>query len=286
MNDIIEYRKIEDMIYEVRGRQVMLDSDLAKLYQCKNGTKSINLAVKRNIDRFKEDFYFRLTQPEYSNILRFQNETLEIKQGQYSKYLPYVFTEEGVAMLSSVLKTEVALIVSINIMRAFVKLRKYINDYELRISNIETKVIDHDNKFNLIFSKLEKKEKPNNHIFFDGQIYDSYSLIVDILKELEEEIIIIDNYIDKSILDIISLLDKKVIIVTNKYNNKTIEKYKSQYDNLKLKTNNKIHDRFIILDKKELYHCGASFKDLGKKCFAITKIEDNNILRELLENIK
>lgn len=263
----------------------MLDSDLANLYQCKNGTKSINLAVKRNIDRFPEDFNFRLTQPEYNNILRFQNETLEVKQGQYSKYLPYVFTEEGVAMLSSVLKTEVASIVSINIMGAFVKLRKYINDYELRISNIETKVIDYDNKFDLIFSKLENEEKVNNHIFFDGQIYDAYSLMIDILKESEEKIIIIDNYIDKSILDIISLFDKKVIIVTNKYNNKAIEKYKSQYDNLEIKINNKIHDRFIIIDKKLLYHCGASFKDLGNKCFAINKIDDDQILNQLLQKI-
>lgn len=191
-------------------------------------------------------------------------------------------------MLSTILKSKVAIKASIEIMDAFVTMRKYISsnmNYNNRISNIETKIIEHDNNFNILFEKLNQKEK-SNHIFFDGQIYDAYSLLVDILKESDNEIIIIDNYVDKSIFDIISLLDKNVTIITNKYNNIDIEKYEKQYNNQNILIRNCFHDRFIVMDKKLLYHCGASFKDLGNKCFAMTKIEDNNILKELLKNIK
>ena len=277
MNQLVE-SNIENLIYEIRGRQVMLDSDLAKLYNCKNGTKTINLAVKRHINRFPERFCFRLNNDELMN-LRFQNETTKFNNMRRS--LPYAFTEEGVAMLSSVLRTPIAEEISIRIMDAFVNLRKYVNNYENRISNLETKYIEHDNKIDKLFQALDKKEKINN-IFFEGQIYDAYSLLIDILKEAEEEIIIIDNYIDKQILDITSLLDKKVIIVTNKYNKLDIEKYKEQYNNLKIKINNKFHDRFIILDRKILYHSGASFKDLGKKCFSINKEEDKEYLERII----
>ena len=282
MNDIMEKEQIENLIYEIRGKQVMLDSDLAKLYCCKNGTKDINKAVNRNIERFPEDFYFRLTKEEYKN-LQFQIGTANFSN--MNRSLPHVFTEEGVAMLSSVLRTSVATNISVKIMRCFVNLRKYVNNYETRISNIETKIIDYDNKFDRLFEALDKKEK-QSHIFFEGQIYDAYSLLIDILKEAEEEIIIIDNYIDKQILDIISFLDKEVTIITNKYNNIDINKYKEQYNNLNIKINNKFHDRFIIIDKKILYHSGSSFKDLGKKCFSINKIEDKKLLENILEHLR
>jgi len=287
MNELLvnEKIKIEDLIYEVRGKQVMFDSDLAKLYQCKNGTKTINLAVKRHINRFPERFMFQLTREEYYNILRFQSETLELEQGQYSKYLPYVFTEQGVAMLATILRTSVAESVSIQIMDAFVYMRKFIgtNNYNQRISNIETKLIDYDNKFDLIFDKLENTV--NNHVFFEGQIYDAYSLLVDILNQATDKIIIIDNYIDKKLLDICSNVNLKITIITGKINKLDLEKYNKQYSNIEILISNSFHDRFVIIDNKILYHCGASFKDLGKKCFAINKIESQDILNDLLNKI-
>ena len=226
-----------------------------------------------------------MTREEYYNILRFQSETLELEQGQYSKYLPYVFTEQGVAMLATILRTSVAESVSIQIMDAFVYMRKFIgtNNYNQRISNIETKLIDYDNKFDLIFDKLENTV--NNHVFFEGQIYDAYSLLVDILNQATDKIIIIDNYIDKKLLDICSNVNLKITIITGKINKLDLEKYNKQYSNIEILISNSFHDRFVIIDNKILYHCGASFKDLGKKCFAISKIEDENILNNLLTKI-
>ena len=169
MNEVIEKNiNIEDMIYEIRGKQVMLDSNLAKLYQCTNGTKDINKAVKRNLDRFPNDFYFQLTNEEYNDILRFQNGTLELQQGKYTKYLPHVFTEEGVSMLASVLHTEIASEISVRIMRAFVAMRKYISNNFIELKNINNMLIRHENKFEYIdneiknlnnsFNKLEEDE--------------------------------------------------------------------------------------------------------------------------------
>ena len=286
MNELInlENVKIDEMIYEIRNKLVILDSDVAKLYRVE--TKRINEAMKNNIMRFPEHFCFKLNAEEYEKILRSKISTKESGKGKHRKYLPYVYTEQGIAMLSGIIKNNVAINVSIRIIDAFVLMRKYIasNNYNLRISNIESKLIEHDVKFNEIFEKLENK--PNNHIFFEGQIYDAYSLMIDILNTAKNSIIVIDNYIDKNLLDILSKLNKTVLIITNKINGNDLEKYKLQYNNLKIVINNYFHDRFIILDKKILYHCGASFKDLGKKCFAITKIDDFNILHNLLEKIK
>ncbi len=277
--------KIEDMIYEIRGKQVMLDSDLAKLYGYANGTKSINLAVKRHMNRFPERYMFQLTKQRYEN-LQFQFETASWNNYGGIRTLPFVFTEQGVAMLATILRTPIAEQVSIAIMDAFVMMRKYIasNDYSMRISNIETKLIDHDNKFNQIFDKLDIKV--NHHIFFEGQICDAYSLLVDILKEAKNKIIIIDNYLDRTILDIISFLELKVSIITSDYNRLDMNKYKEQYSNIEIFHSKRFHNRFIILDDEILYHSGASFKDLGKKCFAIIKIENQNILYQLLDEIK
>ena len=289
MNEVIEKEeiKIENMIYEIRGKQVMLDSDLAKLYECKNGTKTINLAVKRHLNRFPERFMFQLTKEEYYKILRFQNETLELEQGQYSKYLPYVFTEQGVAMLSSVLRTKVAEDVSIKIMDAFVEMKKYISNNLIEQKYINNQVIKNTKDIKLLQESFDKmnKEKDYDGIFFKNQIYDSYSLLIKILNKAKKQIIIVDNYIDKQILDVLREINKKVLIITNKYNNQDYTKYQSQYNNITLKINNNIHDRFIILDNKELYHIGASLKDLGKKCFAINKIENNKWIKEILKEV-
>ena len=264
----------------------MLDSDLAKLYQCKNGTKTINQAVKRHIKRFPERFMFQLTEIEYK-FLRSQTGTLKMGQGQHKKFLPYVFTEQGVAMLSAVLKTEVAEEVSIRIMDAFVEMRRYINNNLIEQTYINNLVIKDHKRINLLeeyFNKLNEKTKLNS-IFFEGQIFDAYSLLLDILNKSNNEIIIIDNYAGKELLDILKNINKEITIISKNITDKLKTKYLNQYKNVKFIDNDSFHDRFIIIDKKILYHCGSSFKDLGKKCFAINKIEDIDILNNLLKEI-
>ena len=268
------------------GKQVMLDSDLAKLYKCVNGTKTINLAVKRHINRFPERFMFQLTDDEY-NDLRFQTETSNLENDYGDRrYNPYVFTEQGVAMLATVLKTKVAEEVSIKIMNAFVLMRKYISNNLIEQKYINNLVLEDHDKIKALEQSFSKMDEKNNHLFFDGQIYDAYSLLIDIFNNSKEEIIIIDNYIDKHILDILSKTEKKVKIITNKYNNQDYEKYREQYNNVELIINNTFHDRFIIIDKRILYHSGASFKDLGNKCFEISKIEDDDIVERLLDRLE
>ena len=284
MYKLKEDLSIENMIYEIRGRQVMLDCDLAKLYNVE--TKRINEAVKNNPDKFPERFYFRINENEFFSL---KSKISTSKGGSRKGH--NVFTEQGIAMLSTILKSKVAVETSIRIMDAFVKMRKYISANLIEQDNMKNMLIKHDNEIKLLqesFSKLEEKEKIN-HIFYEGQIYDAYSLLIDIFKEAKEEIIIIDNYADKSILDMITNLNVKVIIVTKKFNllkDIDIKKYNKQYHNLKVIYSDKFHDRFIILDKKVLYHSGASYKDLGNKCFAINKIEDNEYLKNILKKIK
>ena len=282
MNELVKEEKIENMIYEVRGKEVMLDSDLAKLYGCKNGTKTVNLAVKRHLNRFPKEFYFRLTETEFNN-LRFQFETTNNK----IRTLPYVFTEQGCVQLASILRTEAADEMSVLIVNAFVAMRHYImNNHTDLLINMDNRISANSNKIKQIentLNEMNKKEKVNT-LFFEGQIYDAYSLLLDILKRAKKEIIIIDNYIDKNILDILSKTNKKVILYTNGYNNKDYYKYKKEYSNVKLIVTNIFHDRFIIIDRKKLYHSGASFKDLGVKCFAISKIEDKEILDNLIKH--
>ena len=186
MNNLIKDEvNIEGLIYEIRGVQVMLDSDLARLYDCANGTKSINLAVKRHINRFPERFMFQLTKDEYRNILRFQSETLELEQGKHSKYLPYAFTEQGVAMLATILRTPVAEEISTKIMDAFVAIRKYISNNLLEQRYINNLVLEDHEKIKLLetsFQKIEEKKKVSE-IYFDGQIYDAYSKIQIFLRK-------------------------------------------------------------------------------------------------------
>ncbi len=284
MYKLKEDLSIENMIYEIRGRQVMLDCDLAKLYNVE--TKRINEAVKNNPDKFPERFYFRINENEFFSL---KSKISTSKGGSRKGH--NVFTEQGIAMLSTILKSKVAVETSIRIMDAFVKMRKYISANLIEQKYINELVIKDNERINLLeesFSKLEEKEKIN-HIFYEGQIYDAYSLLIDIFNEAKKEIIIIDNYADKSILDMITNLNVKVIIVTKKFNllkDIDIKKYNKQYHNLKVIYSDKFHDRFIILDKKVLYHSGASYKDLGNKCFAINKIEDNEYLKNILKKIK
>ncbi|MBO5143640.1 MAG: ORF6N domain-containing protein [Clostridia bacterium] len=276
---------IENMIYEIRGQQVMLDSDLAKLYGCVNGTKTINQAVSRHIERFPYDFRFQLTQEEYNN-LKSQVGTTSQEHGGVRK-LPHVFTEQGVAMLATVLRTSIATQMSIKIMRAFVSMRKYISSNLLEQKYINNQVMKNTEDIKLLQESFKQFDKTRqiNEIFFKGQIYDAYSLLVDILNTADKNIILIDNYIDKKLLDICSKVKANITIYTNNIDKIDLEKYNKQYKNVEIKTIKSFHDRFIIIDRKILYHCGASFKDLGSKCFAINKIENNTILKELLKII-
>ena len=288
MNDIIEKDiKIENLIYEVRGKQVMLDSDLALLYKCINGTKTINLAVKRHINRFPERFVFQLTDNEYRN-LRFQIETSSIVS-EYGgrRYNPYVFTEQGVAMLATVLRTEIAEQVSIRIMDAFVAMRHYIGNNEYRLLNVESKIIEHDNNIKLLQASLDKlgEKRKETEIYFNGQIFDAYSKIQEIFKSAKKKLIIIDAYADNTILDIIKRLEVEVIVITkvdNLLTNQDIIKYNKQYHNLKVVFDSTFHDRYFIIDNKITYHCGASINRIGYKTFSITKISDEDICQTLI----
>ena len=213
---------IKNLIYTIRGKQVMMDSDVANIYHCE--TKYINRVVKRNIERFPEEYCFQLNENEFE-VLRCQFVTLnENGRGQHRKYLPYVFTEQGIAMLSALLKSDVAVSVSVNIMKAFIEMRKFLmlnGQVFERLTSVEHKLLEHDKKFDEVFNQLQLEENIKQRIFFDGQIYDAYSIIIDIIKKANKKILIIDNYIDDSVL---KMLTKKknnvevVILTSNKSN--------------------------------------------------------------------
>ena len=275
------------MNFEVRGKQVILSSDVAKLYRTE--TRTINQTIKRNIMRFPESFCFQLTMEEMVNLRsQFVISSLgnDLVHGG-SRYLPYVLTEQGIMMLSGLLKSDIAVKVNVQIIDAFVAMRQYISSTLVNQSFINNLVYKHDEEIRLLkdsFDKLQEKQKANT-IFFDGQIYDAYSLLLDILNSAEKEIIIIDNYAGKELLDILKQIDINVIIYSANMNEILIKKYINQYSNVQFFHNNKFHDRFIIIDKKIIYHCGSSFKDLGKKCFGIHEIENKNEIGNLLKAV-
>lgn len=282
MNEIIiKDKQIENMIFEVRGVQVMLSSDVAILYQIE--TKRLNEVIKRNIDRFPSTFCFQLTDEEIDRLsLRSQFATLNKSnnlRGQHYKYLPYVLTEQGIMMLSGLLKSDIAVKVNIQIIDAFVKMRRYFaNNF-----NTNELLLNHENRIQLLENTLDSfKEQKIKKIFFEGQIYDAYSILIDILNKARTEIIIIDNYASKELLDILKDINLKIIIVSKNVDSVLKEKYTKQYKNVEYVDNNSFHDRFIILDRSKLYTCGASFKDLGKKCFAISEFNDINYLEQII----
>ncbi len=281
MNNIITIDSaIESKIFMIQGTQVMLDSDLAKLYQVE--TKQLNKAVNRNIERFPLRFRFQLTDEEYKYILRCQNGTSSSHGGR--RYLPYVFTEQGVSMLSAVLRSNIAIDISIKIIDTFVNMRRFISsNSELlqRMEIIEKRQIGYelksDDRFEKLFNALEDKStKPTQGVFFDRQIFDAYIFINDLIKSANDSVILIDNYIDETVLTLFGKnQDVEFVIYTQSISKQLkldIKKYNSQYNNLKVNLLKESHDRFIIIDKKELYHIGASLKDLGKKCFAFSMI--------------
>ncbi|MBR3117517.1 MAG: ORF6N domain-containing protein [Bacilli bacterium] len=287
---IVEKEDLKDKIYEIRGRKVMLDFDLAKIYGYT--TKAFNQQVKNNIERFDNEFRFQLTEKDVNELSRSKNLTLNKKHGRgfNIKYFPYAFTEQGIYMLMTVLKGKKAVEQSKSLILLFKEMKDYIisnNEYNQEfINNLvikhDNKIIEFDNKFNEIFENYGNKK---NKIFFKNQIYDAYSLLLDIFNKSKKEIIIIDNYADKKVLDLVSKIKVDVFIVSKNMDDTLIKKYKEQYNNITIIQKDSFHDRFIIIDKNELYHLGSSIKDVGKYCFGINMIEDKEYINSLINKI-
>ncbi len=287
MNNIItDNHTIQNKIFTVRDVQVILDADLAELYMVE--TKQLNKAVSRNLDRFPESFRFQLTQQEFDN-LRFQNGTSSEHGGR--RYLPFVFTEQGVSMLSAVLRSTTAVQVSIRIIETFVVMRRFITQnagiFE-RFERIEQRLSIHDENFNKIFDAIEDKTiKPKQGIFYDGQIFEAYIFVNDLIKSAKNTITLFDNYIDESVLTLLSKNQTVKITIYTKNISKQlkldVEKYNSQYKQIELKKFDLSHDRFLLVDD-EVYHIGSSLKDLGKKWFAFSKMDKASF--EIMERMK
>ena len=278
--------QIEERIFNIRGKQVMIDKDLALLYGVE--TKRLNEQVKRNIERFPEDFMFQLTQEE---CLRSQIATLNQAQGKHLKYLPFAFTENGIAMLSSVLRSETAIAVNIKIMRTFTKIRKSVHQdsslltrvelIEYNQSDMRKLLLETTNKVDSIFQSMQSTDKsPVQGIFFDGQIYDAYTFVADLVRNAARRIVLIDNYIDDTVLTMLSKRADGVeaTIYTGKISKQLqldIDKHNAQYPPITIRIFSKAHDRFLIIDDA-VYLIGASIKDLGKKWFGFTLMENTD----------
>ncbi len=274
--------ELENRILIIRGKQVMLDRDLAELFKVE--VKVLNQGVKRNMERFPTSFRFQLEKDEYEN-LRSQIVTSSLEHGG-RRYLPFVYTEQGVAMLSAILRSEVSIKISIEIMEAFVQMRKIISEnnfIDQRLNKLERTQINSEMKFEEIFKALEKKEiQPEKGIFFEGEIFDAYIFISNLIRKAEKSIILIDNYIDDSVLTLFSKRKKGVHIQLYtkdipKQLQLDIAKFNEQYPTLEAKILKNSHDRFLIIDETELYHIGASLKDVGKKWFAFSKMDSESL---------
>ena len=286
----LETINIESIIYEIKGKQVMLDSDLANLYGVE--TKRINEAVKRNINKFPNKYSWILTDEESNEFLvAFCDQKLETRGGKYKN--PRVFTEQGVYMLATILKTNTAINVTIRIIETFVKMKHYIN-YNIsflphRVLLLENKVDDNTKRIDELFDKFNPNDITDDCVYFNGEYYDAYSTVLDIFRKTQQELIIVDNYADKELLDIIRTLNIKVIIITKKdglLSKKDIDTYNKQYNNLKVVFDNTFHDRYFILDNKILYYCGASLNRIGHKTFSIHLVSDDKISNLLIAEIK
>jgi hypothetical protein len=288
-NAIIPLNKVQSLIYTVRGEQVMLDSDLAEIYGVE--TKVFNQAVSRNIERFPELFRFQLTQDEYDNL---RSQSVTSSHGG-RRYLPYVFTEQGVSMLSAVLRSETAIKVSIQIINAFVEMRRFIQhnaDVFARIDSVEKRQLQFESttgaNFEKVFQALEAAEPPKQGIFYNGQVHDAHTFVSGLIRKAKKSLILIDNYVDDSVL---TLLTKRKKAVTATIYTKTIskqlaldlEKHNEQYAPISVKKFKDAHDRFLIIDEQHIYHIGASLKDLGKKWFAFSKFESGAL--EMLQKL-
>ena len=283
---IINENNIKEKIYTIRNLQVMLDKDLAELYGVE--TKRINEAVKNNQDKFQDDFYFELSDYEFED-LRSKFSTANFSKTRIN---PKVFTEQGIYMLATILKSKIASQVTVYIIKTFANLRKIISQnismFE-RFERVEQRLNIHDKNFDKLFEALEDKTlKAKQGIFYDGQIFDAYVFVNDLLKLATTEIILIDNYIDETVFTIFSKYPNIRIKIYTQNISKQLkldfEKYSKQYQNIELKEFKNSHDRFLIIDKKDIYHLGASLKDLGKKWFAFSKFEMNTL--EVLKRLK
>lgn len=286
----ITQKQIENRIFSISGKQVMLDFHLAELYDVE--TKRLNEQVKRNIKRFPLSFMFQLNANEWE-ILQSQIAATEDFYDLRSQFattkrrtLPFVFTEQGVAMLSAVLNSDTAVTVSIQIMEAFVQMRHTTIENALifkRLDSIERKQIETDYKFEQVFKALESKNKiPTQGVFFDGQVFDAYELASRIIRSANKSIVLIDNYIDENTLTHLAKKEKgtKVLLLTKNISKQLtldLQKANEQYGNFTAKTFTQSHDRFLIIDGKEVYHLGASLKDLGRKWFAFSKLEAKSL---------
>jgi hypothetical protein len=285
---VLSTDKIRSKIYTIRDMQVMLDEDLAELYNVK--TKVLNQAIKRNIERFPQNFMFQISYCELQS-LRSQIVTSKNLRGG-RRYLPHVFTEQGVAMLSGILNSGTAVQISIQIMSAFVAMRRFISSNGKifhRLDIVERKQIEHDKKFDQIFDAIQSKGiKPEKGIFFDGQVFDAYKFVSDLIRQADKSIVLIDNYIDDSVLTLFSKRNKNVQVTMftkeiSRQLSLDLAKYNSQYLPIEIKEFKQCHDRFLIIDNEEVYHFGASLKDLGRKWFAFSKFnkEAFNLLDKL-----
>ena len=285
---IVDNKEIQSMIYTFRGRQVMIDRDLAYLYNVE--TKALNQAVKRNINRFPESFRFQISDDEKDELV---TNCDQFKTLKHSSLNPYAYTEQGIAMLSAVLRSDVAVEVSVKIMNSFVEMRKFLlsnREMFARLYRVELKQLETDKKLEEVFDYIATTKEVKQKIFFNGQIYDAFSLMVEIVEKAEKELILIDNYVDVNTLNILS--KKKdgvnVLIVTSGNGNltdKDVAKFNSQYPKLAVKISNDFHDRFFIIDRNEVYHIGASIKDAGKKSFGITKLDVEDLTKSLLAKV-
>ncbi len=284
--NILKQEDIKSKIYTIRGLEVMLDTDLADLYKVE--TRVLNQAVRRNINRFPNDFMFQLNNEEFENWKSQIVISNSIKMGLRKK--PLVFTEQGVAALSGVLKSSKAIEANIQIIRAFVAMRKFITSNAQifqRLSSVEIKQIEYDHKLEKVFEAIESKDiKPKMGIFFDGQIFDAYSFISNLVRSAKEEIILLDNYVDDTVLTLFIKRKEGVKVTTltkeiTKQLKLDLEKYNSQYPKLNITKLKSSHDRFLIIDD-QTYHFGASLKDLGKRWFAFSKFDKE--LSMLLSN--
>ena len=283
----VSQEHIENKILTIRGEQVMLDRDLAEMYQVE--VKRLNEQVKRNIERFPETYRFQLNSKEKNELVANCDRFESLK---YSSANPYVFTEQGVAMLSTVLRSDIAVKVSIQIINAFVYMRKLIGQetiQHLRLSTIENHLSEHDQKLHKIFSAIESNELPQRGLYFEGQVYDAYTFIGDIIKKAKSSIILIDNYVDDTVLTLLSKRKEYVVATIytatiSKQLRLDVQKHNSQYPPISVKEFKEVHDRFLIIDHKELYHIGASLKDLGKKWFGFSRMD--SLCEEVLRKLK
>lgn len=283
--------EIESRIFTIRGMQVMIDSDLAILYGTE--TKFINRAISRNQNRFPTDFAFRLSPEEWAD-LRFQNGTLNENQarGKHRKYPPIAFTEQGIAMLSAVLSTPIAIRISVQIIRSFIELRKRNHSLNMvfeKFNELDKWKVETELKLDALFKALSKNDFPSSGIFFNDQIFDAYLFSSELISKAKKSIILIDNYADESTLLQLSKRNKKVqcIIYTERITDQLkldLEKHNSQYPAIEIRILKNSHDRFLVLDEKELYHLGASLKDLGKRWFAFSKLD--GLVHEVLNHLR